>query len=128
MKRKAMLMGMAVMTSMPGWAMATSSSKAASGVQPYSRSLEAPVTLSSVTYSSMARDGRAAASPGKASELLAQMKSMLSNVNYGVSTQPTADNQGWKVKLLDNNDWVLYNVDPRLPQNKPIGVTFRLEF
>ena len=132
MKRKAMLMGMAVMTSMPGWAMATGTGKAASAAHPYSRGMAAEVTLGKVEFDYVTsrpdQAGTVQASPGKTAELLAQIKSMLKKTSYGLAAQPTVDKLGWRMELLESAAWAYDGIDPRLQKAKPVGVAFRFMF
>lgn len=133
MKRKAMLMGMAVMASMPGWAMATGTNKSASAAHPYSRGVETTeTTRTKVEFSTLPtalnRTDVAEASPDKASALVVQMKDVLRNASYGPADKPSPDRRGWKLEMLEGNAWAYDGSDPRLRQAKPVGVAFRRNF
>jgi hypothetical protein len=129
MKRKAMLMGMAVMTGMPGWAMAKGVGKAGGDVRPYSAGMQAQEALERVEFDSAPNEkGVTGASPDKAAELLAQVKSMLRSANYGRATQPSTSNQGWKLEMLESSALSYDSSDSSLQQVKPVGVAFRFKF
>lgn len=128
MKRKAMLMGMAFMTSLPGWALAKGASKGTDQVHAYAVGVEAlPLQQLEVENVPLAPD-TAEGKPRKASEVLAQIKSMLRGANYGAVMKPAT--QGWAMELLEGNAGGLgFDAgDPRLQGAKPLGVAFRLRF
>ena len=129
MKRKAMLMGMAVMTGLPSWAVAKGTG---GNTHPYSSGREVQVTPDRVESEALLpksdETGTAAASPEMAAELLAQIKSVLRYANFGTVTRPTADNQGWKLELLARETRAFEYGDPRLSQVKPMGLALRLRF
>ena len=132
MKRKAMLRGMAVMTGMPGWAMAKGVGKLGGDAHPYSAGMQAQESIDKVEFDNELpvpnERGVAEASSDKAAELLAQVKSMLRSANYGRATKPVAGNLGWKLEMLESNALAYDNSDSRLQLAKPVGVAFRLKF
>ncbi|NTV95161.1 MAG: hypothetical protein HGA75_07045 [Thiobacillus sp.] len=133
MKRKAMLIGLAVMASMPGWAMAAGANKSASAAHPYSRSAETTAAThakpeSSALQTAWNRAEVAEASPGKMSALRVQMKDVLRSASYGPADKPAADRRGWKLEMLEGNASAYDGGDPRLRQAKPVGVAVRLNF
>jgi hypothetical protein len=139
MKRKAMLMGMAVMTGLPGWAVAKGADKAVVNPHPYSDAgwLQAmdnaiPGEIDSALPPSAEKAGDENGSAAKAAVLLAQIKSMLRRAHYGMVATPLADNLGWKMELLQSKAPV-YTIaydsgDPRVRGASPVGVAFRFKF
>lgn len=132
MKRKAMLMGMAVMTGLPGWAMAKGVGKAGGDAHPYSAGMQIQETLDRVEFDDglpiSNQNGVGEASPDKAAKLLAQVKSMLRSSSFSRSSKPVAGNSGWKLEMLESNALAYDGGDSRLQQAKPVGVAFRLKF
>lgn len=132
MKRKAMLMGMAVMTGLPGWAMAKGIGKAGGDARPYATGMQTQETLDRVEFDDGLRvsnqGGAGEASSDKAAKLLAQVKSMLRSSNYSHSTKPVAGDSGWKLEMLESNALAYDGGGSRLQQAKPVGVAFRLKF
>jgi hypothetical protein len=130
MKRKAMLMGMAVMASMPGWAMAKGAGKVAMHV--YSDGVEAKESLPAVEVvdelPGVSGADFADASPGKAAELLAQVKSMLARANYGAVAKLADDGTRWTMEIPHNFGEALDYGDARLRPAVPLGVALRLKF
>lgn len=129
MKRKAMLMGMAFMTGLPGWALAKGTAKAAGEAHAYPVDREALEPLHRI------ESGKERAEPGSAvaqtpsrsaAEVLAQIKSMLRGVNYGAVTAPAVER--WSMELLEDGARAYDNGDPRTLNAKPVGVAFRLRF
>ena len=129
MRRKAMLVGMAFMTGLPGWAMAKGTAKAVGEAHSYPVGSEALETLDRIeSDQGQAVAGWSASStPSRtASEVLAQVKAMLRGVNYGAVTPPRAEK--WSMELLEGDARVYDNGDPRTLNAKPLGVAFRLKF
>jgi len=135
MKRKAMLMGMAVMTGLPGMAVAKGG-KAAGGAQGYpggvvaagahdSAAIDPPPPL--ITPASI-ENGESGVPPGRAAEVLAQIKSMFRGTDYVTTTKPTASVSGWRMELMESPAGVNVGEDPRLQGRKPVGVAFRFRF
>lgn len=131
MKRKAMLMGMAVMTGLPGWALAKGAGKADNEAHAPPPGAEALETLDRIEVDnelSVSTTGRADTAR-KASEVLAQIKAALKGVNYGVVSKQVA--QEWSMELMERNPGavaVADEGDPRLKNAKPVGVAFRMKF
>ncbi len=132
MKRKAMLMGMAVMTALPGSCLAKGNPKAANGARSYAGGMEARTTLDQVESASIPplsdRDDVSESASSKAGVLLAQIKAMLRQTHYGMVAKPTVGNPGWKLEMLDSNAWNHDGADVRLQQSSPVGVAFRIRF
>lgn len=130
MKRKAMLMGMAVMTGLPGWAMAKGSGKAFGEAQPHVGSTKSHALGQAEgerLAPGMGNAGSAESSGNKASEMLAQIKSMLRGVNYGVVTTKQQGND-WTMELLQSDAGSTAGGDPRLQDARPLGLALRLKF
>ncbi len=132
MKRKAMLMGMAVMTGLPGWSIAKSNAKAVGGAHSYAGGLEAQATIDQVETGMLPplsdETGAVESASSKAGRLLAQIKSLLRQSHYGMVAKPIADNPGWKLEMLEGNAWNRDDGDIRIRQCKPVGVAFRIRF
>lgn len=133
MKRKAMLMGMAVMTGLPGWVLAKGSGKMGEDLHhaPSSRAVqETNQRGEAEEYLSPAdQGGRSESPPGKAAELLAHMKEMLRGANYGVAPKPAASQLGWSMELLESGRFAAYDsYDSRMQKNRPMGLAFRIKF
>lgn len=129
MRRKAMLMGMMIVTGMPGWAVAKGTGKTVG------ESHSNPVDMETLeTLDEAGADSRLAASGASdtqhasrtASEVLAQIRSVLRGVNYGVAMPPTRE--GWSMELLDSGASAYDKADPRLQNAKPVGLALRLKF
>ena len=125
MRRKAMLMGMAVMTGMPGWAWAKCSVRPGSDVPSSGSSLQAPEGLIEIDRFEPPSD-QAGASPGKAAQVLARVKSVLRSENYGAVRKPGDD--GWTMEMLERRGVDPRSGDARLEDAKSFGVAFRRRF
>ena len=136
MKRKAMLVGMAVMAGLPSWAMAKGTAKIGGEVHSYAGGMELPDSVAlpaadaPTAYNGLADENGSA---NKAAILLAQIKSMLRRSNYGMAAKPTADNLGWKLEMMQADASThaggAYDIgDTRLLDASPVGVTFRFKF
>lgn len=121
MKRKAMLMGMAVMTGLPGWALAKGSK----------------AELAPRLPGQMAVVETADAPPGRAANVLAHMKAMLREMDHGVASKPASSPLAWRMELLGAGSGGAVDGetvgghggdDARTRQARPLGVSFRLRF
>ncbi|MCP5277804.1 MAG: hypothetical protein H6935_05500 [Thiobacillus sp.] len=125
MRRKAMLMGMAVIAGMPGWAMAKGSARPAAEAASSGSGAQARDDLIEIDRFGPQSD-QADATADKAAEALARIKSMLRGVNYGAVRKPGDD--GWAMELLERGAVDLRGGDARLEDAKPFGVAFRRKF
>lgn len=129
MKRKAMLMGMAVMAGMPGWAMAKNTAKVATGAHAYSDGVDARETFETVVAVNELPGASGADTPaGNAGELLAQVKDMLRSANYGAAAKSAPDGSGWTVEIMPAQGDALGYGDARLRPVAPLGVALRFRF
>lgn len=130
MKRKAILMGMAVMASMPGWAMAKGGVKAAGGAPVYADGMAARETLESVDVVNglPGITSTADTSPGKSAELLAQVRSLLGGANYGAAMKAVDEGVGWMIEFPKSFGEAPSYADARFRPSTPVGVAFRLKF
>lgn len=126
MKRKAMLVGMAVMAGMPGWATAKGAGKTAGGAHAYADGPDARERFG--TVEAIPGVPGADVPRGKASELLAQIKAMLGSVNYGTVVKPAPDGTGWTVELMQKTGEGRNYGDALPGSAAPLGVAFRLRF
>lgn len=132
MKRKAILMGMAVMAGMPGWAMAKGGGKAAGGPPVYADGMEARETLGAVeVVNGLPGIGEASppgTSPGTSAELLAQVRNLLGSANYGAAMKAVDDGMGWTIEFPKHIGETPGYADARFQPGAPVGVAFRLRF
>ncbi|HNQ04090.1 MAG TPA: hypothetical protein PKH69_05700 [Thiobacillaceae bacterium] len=130
MKRKAMLMGVAVMTGMPGVGLAKEGKTVHAG-QKHSATALADVESNLVMESAARVDGDALGgrvSMKRAWERFSGLQSLLGWTNFAVSAKPTASLSGWRVELLQNPAGAWAQEDPRLQRDRPWGLALRLGF
>jgi hypothetical protein len=132
MKRKAMLMGMAVMAGMPGWATAKGTAKAAGETHRYAGAQEAQVPLQTIEVinepPTSVAGSLADSTQGRAAALLCKIKAVLRTSNYGARVTPTADGDGWNMEVLEGQQVGYRSGDVQPRQVAPVGVAFRLAF
>lgn len=132
MKRKAMLMGMAVIAGMPGWATAKGTGKVAGETHRYVGSVAAQVPLQTIEVineppTSIA-GSLADSTQGKAAVLLCKIKTILRTSNYGARVTPAADGDGWNMEVLETQQGAYPRADAQPREAAPVGVAFRLAF
>ncbi|MDD4880431.1 MAG: hypothetical protein PHX10_02540 [Gallionellaceae bacterium] len=133
MKRKALIMSMAVATGFPGWAMAKGA-KAQEGGQASAAGVQAQGLLRAdqdLVPVTMYPDESSVEVRNKAKELLAQIKSTLMAANIGaIAEAGTHRTSQWKMEMMESNTMagVDDNGDPRVQQTRPVGMAFRLKF
>jgi hypothetical protein len=132
MKRKAMVVGMAVVAAMPGWAAAKGTGKVAGQPQSYYGGTDAPVPLQTVEIISeppaVIGVGKIEAYQGKAASLLSQVKVILRSGNYGARARPTADSTRWAMEMLEAGQAGYGASEVQLHQIEPVGVAVRYTF
>ena len=135
MKRKALIVSMALITGMPGWAKAKGEEKSAAP-NPSSASLATGTPDSGPV---MARDGETSR---KAAEVLAQIKQMLRSERREADPVPdrvTVQTPGVGLGLIDQGPGFVdggmnladrrhAGEDPRTQSSRPWGVTLRMKF
>lgn len=125
MKRRALLMGVAVMTGLPGAALAKG--KGERWVHPYSGAWESGAMASEEAYRPDPADG-AVSGNRRAGAILSQIKTLLRGQAYRSGNREGWTEKGWTVELMDPGMGADAEAELRQGKGINLGLTFRYTF
>lgn len=121
MKRKALLMGMAVITSMPGAVLAKGMGRQAQEAHAYTGSWGG-------AYAIPAERDMAEGTPTRSAAILSYLKSVMAGPNYRADDRHDFDPKGWRVELMEPRPAIEADPEPRLRDDMRLGLGFRFTF
>lgn len=121
MKRKALLMGMAVVTSLPGTLLAKGTGRQTDEVHSYTGGWDG-------AYSLPVQRQMAEGPATRSAEILASLKSLMTGANQRTAEGHDYDPKGWQLGLLEAQPAMTDEDAPGLRQDMRLGLSFRFSF
>ncbi|MCU0841380.1 MAG: hypothetical protein MUC79_06635 [Thiobacillaceae bacterium] len=121
MRRKALLMGMAVVTSLPGAVLAKGVGRQAHEAHAYAGSWGG-------AYAIPGERDEVEATPTRSAAVLSYLKSIMAGANYRADDRHDFDPKGWRVELMAPRPAMDADAEPVPRDDKRLGLGFRFTF